>query len=421
MAEPIRRPGAGPFSPRSPLTLDDLTADLTWPRLLRVGRLALRPARLGLGTIYIAGCGVLLSLGNALDGDPDRSLLRAGAGRIAGSFMDFVHGLAGLHINAAANALLDVFVRGPLATAREAGWALLVLPLLLVWTLITGAAICRTAATELAWSRTTSWPEAVAMAIRRWKSLLGAVLVPLIVLWVVTAGMGAAAWALFNLPVLRTVGALAWGLFLFGGLVIAVVALGYLLGHMMLTPAVVCEGADTIDAVQHAYAMGLGRPVRLVTYAVILAVQAVVLGAIVAVVIGAAVLGAQLAGHMGAGDRGDAIIDDSRSAGFVLGDAPTTPAATQDPGSAAIVRVWTMAFVALGYGAAVSYWWCASTGLFLAMRRVCDGQEFSELWSPGMIDGTQAESVTPRAGAGEGKAPGTVAEAVVDNGPADEG
>lgn len=420
MPDPIRRPGAGPLSPRSPLTFDDLTADLTWPRLLRIGRLALRPARVGLGAVYIAGCGVLLALGNVLDGDPDRSLLREGAGRIAGSFAGCVHALAGMHVNAAANDLVDVFVRDPLAAVRGSGWALLVVPLLLVWTLITGAAICRTAATELAWSRTTGWPEAVAMGIRRWKSLVGAVLVPLALVWVTIAGMAALSWALFNLPVLRMVGALGWGLFLFGGLVIGVLALGYALGHMLLAPAVVCEGADTIDAVQHAYAMGLGRPVRLIGYVVILAVQGVVLGTIVALVIGAAVVGAQLAGHMGAGARGEAIIDDSGTAGFVLSDKPAAPRAAEDPGSAAIVRVWTVAFVTLGYGAAVSYWWCASTGLFLAMRRVCDGQEFSELWSEGMVEGTLAESAAVRAGEA-GKGAGTAAEGIVDNGPADEG
>ncbi len=420
MPDPIRRPGAGPSIPRSPLTLDDLTADLTWPRLLRIGRLSLRPARVGLGTIYIAGCGVLLALGNALDGDPDRNLLRAGAGRIAGSFLDFVHALMGLHVNAAANSLLDVFVRDPLAAVRESGWSLLVVPVLLVWTLLTGGAICRTAATELAWSRTTSWPEALAMAIRRWKSLVGAVLVPLVLVWLTIAGMVLLAWALFNLPVLRMLGALGWGVFLFGGLVIGVLALGYVLGHMLLAPAVMSEGADTIDAVQHAYAMGLGRPVRLVVYTAILTVQAAVLGAIVALVIGTAVLGAQFAGHMGAGERGETIIDESGAAGFVVNGVPTTPKAAEDPGSAAIVRVWTIAFVALGYGAAVSYWWCASTGLFLAMRRVCDGQEFSELWSPGMVDGTLAESVAARAG-DESKPGGTVTQAIVDNGPADEG
>lgn len=419
MPDPIRRPGAGPSSPRSPLTLDDLTADLTWPRLLRIGRISLRPARLGLGTIYIAGCGALLALGNAIDGDPDRSLLGVTAGRIGGHFLDLIHAFAGMRINTAANALVDIFVRDPLATVRDTRWALVVIPLLLVWTLIIGAAICRTAATELAWSRTTSWPEAVAMALRRWKSLVGAVLVPLVMVWVVTAGMAAVAWALFNLPVLRLVGALGWGLFLFGGLVVAIVAIGYLLGHMMLTPAVMCEGADTIDAVQHAYAMGLGKPVRLLMYAVILGVQAAVLGTLIAVVIGTAVLGAQLAAHMGASDRGDAIIDDSRKAGFVLSDAAPTPPVVQDVGSAAIVRVWTMAFVALGYGAAVSYWWCASTGLFLAMRRVCDGQDFSELWSPGMVEGTVTESAQARVG--EGKGAGAIPEAVVDNGPADEG
>jgi hypothetical protein len=414
---------AGAGSPRSPLTLDDLLADLTWPRLLRVGRLALRPARLGLGTFYVAGCGALLALADVIDRDHDRNALWQIAKTTGRHAVELGAALVGLHANEAANRLVDIFLRDPAAAVSGSVWpALIVVPLLLIWTVVMGGAIVRTAATELAWNRTTSWPEALAMALGRWKSLVGAVLLPLVAIWVVALGMAGLGWALFNLPVLRFVGALGWGVFLFGGVVIAVLSLGFVLGHAMLVPGVVCEGADTIDAVQHGYAMGLARPLRLLGYTAILAVQAVVVGMLVAVVIGVASLGAQVAAQAGAGERGDAIIAAARDAGFVLSDAKVGGAASPDLGGRALVKVWTIALTTLGYGAAVSYWWCAATGLFLAMRRACDGQEFSELWTPGMVDGTVAESSQARVGpGGETKAGAAISEAIVDNGPADEG
>ena len=38
-----------------------------------------------------------------------------------------------------------------------------------------------------------------------------------------------------------------------------------------------------------------------------------------------------------------------------------------------------------------------NTAMYLGMRRVCDGQDWSELWVPGMIAGTMAQSLAGRA------------------------
>jgi hypothetical protein len=85
------------------------------------------------------------------------------------------------------------------------------------------------------------------------------------------------------------------------------------------------------------------------------------------------------------------------------------------------VRRWTEVFRLAGAGAIVSYIWCALTGLFLVMRRVCDGQEISELWWPGMVPGTTAPSVQAAEAPSAATAAPARSEAITDNGPADEG
>jgi len=45
----------------------------------------------------------------------------------------------------------------------------------------------------------------------------------------------------------------------------------------------------------------------------------------------------------------------------------------------------------------LSYIYTASTLLYLMMRQINDGQDHAELWVPGMIAGTMAESLRIRA------------------------
>jgi hypothetical protein len=81
---------------------------------------------------------------------------------------------------------------------------------------------------------------------------------------------------------------------------------------------------------------------------------------------------------------------------------PETPAATGDgTGSwsvgASLNRFWTTIPVLLLLAAFLSCAMSVATAIYMAMRRVCDGQDWSELWMPGMIAGTMAQSLAGRA------------------------
>ena len=61
----------------------------------------------------------------------------------------------------------------------------------------------------------------------------------------------------------------------------------------------------------------------------------------------------------------------------------------------------------------------SSTVLYLAMRRLVDGQDLHEIWMPGMVEGTQARATASAPGPAVTAAAPARPEAVSDNDPAD--
>lgn len=414
-------PDRQPIRPAT-LTLHDLVSDLTWPTLLRAPRLALRPARVGIALAYLLGVIALGALGNWLDGAADVDRIAQGAGNIVNALKQAASSLFSGQPSAAANGLHIAFLTEPLATLRAAPIAtVLIVPLLVAWTALMGAAISRTAATELAWSRTTTWPAAMGMALERWKTLFATVFVPLALVWVVSLAISVGG-ILLRWPWLNVLGALLFGVAILAALVCAVLVLGFLGACAMLVPASVCEGADTFDSLQHAYALAFARPVRLLGYLAVVVAQGVLFAVAIGVLMWLTLGIAQGASATFSGVSGGGVVS-------VVGALPSADGqqtASRSEGIAGkIVGEWTKLFRLIGLAVLISYGWCAATALFLAMRRVCDGQELSELWQPGMVGGTMAEVGRPRGATIAGIAVSTPStmrpnEAILDNGPADE-
>ncbi|HMN42197.1 MAG TPA: hypothetical protein PKE29_15235 [Phycisphaerales bacterium] len=401
----------------APLTFDDLVADLTWPRLLRAGHLALRPSRLGMALAFLVGLLLLVGLADKVDQQPGNALadsLRVVAidmvQLVRGSNPPPPEGGAGARVG---RETFAIFASTPAYLVRTSPWvAFLVLPLMAIWTALCGGAICRSAACEFAQGVGIEWPKAVGFALSRWWALTGALVGPILLAWAIMIGMAVAGWALFSLPVVNLLGAAVWPLFLLGGLVVSIVMLAYLVGWPMLLPSVACEGTDAVDAVQHAYSFVLARPLRLAVYLVILIVQMLVLMAIVGAVFWLAIHVAQKCGMQWSGVRGaDALgalpeqavrgVDENANSPLVRG----------------VVNLWSVVPVLLPLAFAASFVWCGSTILYLAMRRVVDGQDVHEIWMPGMVAGTMAAHGGPAAPI---PAPAAPADAVSDTGPADE-
>ncbi len=403
----------------APLTFDDLVADLVWPRLLRAGHLALRPSRLGMGLVFVVGLLLLSIMADRLDGDIGRNVLGTSLWTVIVDLVEMARGSEsdGSRIGRETFAVL---ASTPAYLARTSPWvAFFVLPLMALWTAICGGAMCRSAACEFAQGVGIEWPKAVGFALARWWALVGALVGPLLLAWALMIGMAVAGWALFSLPVVNLLGAAVWPLFLLGGLVVSIVMLAYLVGWPMLLPSVACEGTDAVDAVQHAYSFVLARPLRLAVYLLILVAQFVVLMAIVGGALWLAINVAQKCGMEWSGPRG----------ADALGHMPEHVVRSVDekaqwPLVRGVVNLWTVVPVLLPLAFAASFVWCGSTILYLAMRRVVDGQDVHEVWMPGMVEGTLAEGGRGRAEGGGSEKTAVVSpgprDGVSDTGPADE-
>lgn len=367
--------GGGTGGVPAPLTLDDLTADLIWPRLLRAAALALNPARLGIAFFAVVALMLVLSLARAIAG-PEVDFVGPRWSTVA-AFVDAV-----LRRDApdAGQALYSMFIGTPLALLRAAPLATIAGAILaVVITAIAGGAISRMAACEFSLGMSVPWPQGLAFAVKRLASLLGALLGPVVIVWVVAALL-ALGGLLLRVPALNVVAGLLYGLTLLVALAAALLMGAYALAKPLLIPAVACEGADAIDAIQRGYAYVFAKPLRLILYGVILILEGLLMLFVVgALVYAAATLAREASGAI-AGEYGRATLA-----------AAHEPAPAADPeagwstarAAAWFIRLWLGALFALWAGYALCFYFTASTLLYLAIRRVADGQDMNELWLGG--------------------------------------
>lgn len=372
---------------RSPITFDDLAADLIWPQLLRAGPLSFSPVRLGLSLFLFFV--IALVLGACLWVErvlslSDPALITAG---VPASLRFFSLRELGAHPGGAAWRLIELFISLPwlLVLAHPIAATIGVLLSLIAWS-VAGGAISRSAAEEFSTGRSLPWPGAIALALRYLRSLLAAVAGPIVLVWLLWLGLAAGGFLLFRLPVLDLIGGVLYGLALFGGAAAMLLMGAYALGHWMLIPAVMCEGTDAIDAVQRAYSYVFGRTSRLLGYGLILAAQGLILGWIVWFLsAGAAGITAR-ATSAWAGGPGRTAIETGATHAATADHAGAVPQAeTAGPtrrGAAFMVGVWSWIPTAFPFAFGVSFLFTGSTLLYLACRRINDGQDMNELWSP---------------------------------------
>ncbi len=348
--------------------LSELLSGLYWPRLLRAPGLAVLPGRLFIALLIVVLTELIWRAPELWSGDTwSTAASNAFTGLYdtgSGSILDQLWGV----VLAAMLLVARVF---QLFREHVLNTSLVVFLTLAVWS-IGGCAIARMAAADFSQGVLIPWAEGRNFAWTRKGSVILAVLGPVILAVIMVLGLAVAGWALFSLPWVNVLGAILYSLALAVAAVLVVLVAAYAIGFPMLVPAVACEGSDGIDAIGRAYAYVLSKPLRLVGYAIILVALGIIAVRIAFWATDSVVWFAAYSASLFAGETATAILNEQME-----------PALT---GSAAyssrIVRFWTSLVGLLGTAYFVSYFHCASTTLYLLMRRACDGQDPAELWMP---------------------------------------
>jgi hypothetical protein len=402
----------------------ELADGLLWPKLAAVITLALRPARVGIALVMLVAVGLLGRVPLVWLPAGDQGPLATFLARAEAAGAVLTQGLLNIDIPRFAAGAAALVLDAPVATARAYPWSLaaIALPLLLVVGVL-GGALSRSAATEFARGERTPWTTALAFAISRALSFLGALATPILASLALGGVVAVAGWALLSLPWVQVAGALAYGVALLVMFIAVVLALGYALGFPLLVPALACEGTDAIDAIQRAYAYVLGRPLRLIAYSAVLLSLIVALVATTSLVLRATASATYAAStaltstdvttlvrDAAAQDRTDDARRATNSASRtsqgqtppkrvddLLYRAPssTTPGATTTPAAApdakpsasaratsAIIEFWNSLLALLVGAVAISAFFSGSSLLYLLLREVNDGQDHTELWTP---------------------------------------
>jgi hypothetical protein len=280
----------------------------------------------------------------------------------------------------------------------------------IVWTVgtwaIFGGAITRIAAVEVSRNEKIGMGEALRFTLSRWRSYLFASFAPLIGLAAIVIFL-----MVFALPNwIPGIGELwngvLWWLALAAGLAMAVLCVG-LVGWPMIQATLSTEGSDSFDALSRSYSYVLQKPWSYLWYAVV----ALAYGAIVVFFVG--FMGSLMVYLAKWGvTQSPFIQNSSRDPSFMFAFAPTSfgwqqlllqdspvvgsnPIVTPERVSgyissadfhwwnyigAILVAFWLYLTFLLVLGFGYSYFWSASTMIYLLMRRKVDDTELDEVY-----------------------------------------
>ena len=210
-------------------------------------------------------------------------------------------------------------------------------------------------------------------------------LMPIIISILIVACMAAVGFVLFNVEVLEWLGGLLFILALGASLAVTLLLIGLLAGCNLLYPAIAVEGTDAFDAISRSYNYVLGRPWRMIFYNV----SALIYGAISYTFLSIVVYLTLLVTHNAAGalvvrskygvNRFDAMMP-KPVFGSLLQDVDWYALNWSAKVAAVMVHVWTWLAVAFLAAFAISFYLCASTWVYLLLRRAADGTEFDDVF-----------------------------------------
>lgn len=272
-----------------------------------------------------------------------------------------------------------------------------------IWTMVVwglfGGAICRIAAVQLTRRQRVGIVAALKFSAGRWTAYVWATVLPLFLVAAVVGGVSLVSWLARGDVGLAGL-AVFWPLALAGGFVAAVVMLGLLFGWPLLWSAVGAERADAFDAIGRMYAYVYQRPLHYLVYTLCAALYGILGWLLVAGFAAAAVYltiwaaswaaGAQRMAELAADVPPEAIMIawplPVANATTNANPAANTAAEVAAPVSTArrfgvrALTFWVAGVKLLALGFGFSYFWTASTAIYLLMRLATDNRQLDEVY-----------------------------------------
>lgn len=241
---------------------------------------------------------------------------------------------------------------------------------------VASAVIARSAALEFAFGSAAPVRAAARLVAERLPSLAAAFGIPALLAALAGLLMAACGALLLAFPGVVLLGSLLYGMAVLASVLFVVLLAAFALGSPMLAPAVVCEGTgtgehgrgDAIDALQRVLAYVLNAPLRLALFAVVGLVQIALVSWIGTLIAAAAGIVARHACTLW--------LSQDRAAALTMGGEGTTGFAS------GIMAFWEWLPFVLAAACTLSVFASASSLLYLLLRRTCDGQHESEVWTP---------------------------------------
>ncbi len=247
-----------------------------------------------------------------------------------------------------------------------------------IWGLL-GGAISRATMMEVSCGERIGFAQATSFAAGRWWNYVAAPVMPLVLLGVGWLALALCGWVFFHVPVLNVIGGLLFFAALLAGFGLALLVIFWLVGVHLMYPALSAEGSDAFDAVARAFSYISARPWRFIGYAVVAMVYGVITYMFVGLVVYMTLAVTQCAvaawcqpfqAMMPAPEFGQLL----RWPRFEQIDSATGEVA------AVFVAIFANAVVAVIAAYAISYYFAATSTIYLLLRRQVDGVETTQCY-----------------------------------------
>ncbi len=241
----------------------------------------------------------------------------------------------------------------------------------LVWSIF-GAAMTRIAALALTREHKLGLSGGLKFGLLHWPSYVGGPALPLAACLLLAVPLLMLGW-ISHLDIGAFFVSLIWPLALVGGGLIALLALGLMLGWPLMWPTISTEATDAFDGLSRAYSYTLHRPLRYFFYTML----AGVLGALLLYVMIFLVF----------------LVQGMTSWAFSMGtgiprfnelqiQVPGPDVSALESGANHVFRFWNRLLQLIPLAVAASYFWTAMTQVYLLLRRDEDGAELDEVFLP---------------------------------------